>query len=154
MAGGGTGGHVIPALAVARELRARGHIGALHRNAARHGSEAGAGRGFSDRVDRDRRVESRGLAANADRRWRSCRSACGRPRACWIALAPAAVFSTGGYVAGPVLLAALWKRVPVVVMEPNAIPGFTHRTLARFVVARAGEFPERPRVGFRRAARK
>src|SRR6185312_15682948 len=30
--------------------------------------------------------------------------------------APAAVFSTGGYVAGPVLLAALWKRLPVVVM--------------------------------------
>lgn len=47
--------------------------------------------------------------------------------------APAAVFSTGGYVAGPVLLAAVWKRIPIVVMEPNAIPGFTHRHLARFV---------------------
>ncbi len=47
--------------------------------------------------------------------------------------APAAVFSTGGYVAGPVLLAAVWKRIPIVIMEPNAIPGFTHRHLARFV---------------------
>lgn len=48
-------------------------------------------------------------------------------------VAPAAVFSTGGYVAGPVLLAAVWKRIPIVIMEPNAIPGFTHRHLARFV---------------------
>jgi len=47
--------------------------------------------------------------------------------------APAAVVSTGGYVAGPVLMAAVWKRIPIVIMEPNAIPGFTHRHLARFV---------------------
>ena len=54
---------------------------------------------------------------------------------------PAAVFSTGGYVAGPVLLAALWKRVPVVVIEPNAIPGFTHRRLATFVARALLSFP-------------
>jgi UDP-N-acetylglucosamine--N-acetylmuramyl-(pentapeptide) pyrophosphoryl-undecaprenol N-acetylglucosamine transferase len=55
---------------------------------------------------------------------------------------PAAVFSTGGYVAGPVLIAALWKRIPVVVMEPNAIPGFTHRKLARFVTRALVSFEE------------
>jgi UDP-N-acetylglucosamine--N-acetylmuramyl-(pentapeptide) pyrophosphoryl-undecaprenol N-acetylglucosamine transferase len=55
---------------------------------------------------------------------------------------PAAVFSTGGFVAGPVLLAALWKRLPVVVMEPNAVPGFTHRKLARFVSRALVSFPE------------
>jgi UDP-N-acetylglucosamine--N-acetylmuramyl-(pentapeptide) pyrophosphoryl-undecaprenol N-acetylglucosamine transferase len=58
---------------------------------------------------------------------------------------PAAVFSMGGYVAGPVLLAALWKRIPVVVMEPNAIPGFTHRKLARFVARALVSFPETAR---------
>ena len=58
---------------------------------------------------------------------------------------PAAVFSMGGFVAGPVLLAALWKRVPVVVMEPNAIPGFTHRKLARFVARALVSFPEAAR---------
>ncbi len=58
---------------------------------------------------------------------------------------PAAIFSMGGFVAGPVLLAALWKRLPVVVMEPNAIPGFTHRRLARFVARALVSFPETAR---------
>ena len=57
----------------------------------------------------------------------------------------AAVFSMGGYVAGPVLLAALWKRLPVVVMEPNAMPGFTHRRLARFVSRALVSFEETAR---------
>src|SRR5581483_4211476 len=46
---------------------------------------------------------------------------------------PAAVFSMGGYAAGPVVLAALLKRVPLVVMEPNAMPGLTNRQVGRFV---------------------
>jgi UDP-N-acetylglucosamine--N-acetylmuramyl-(pentapeptide) pyrophosphoryl-undecaprenol N-acetylglucosamine transferase len=46
---------------------------------------------------------------------------------------PAALFSMGGYVAGPPVLAALLRGVPVVVMEPNAVPGFTNRHIARWV---------------------
>jgi len=46
---------------------------------------------------------------------------------------PAAVFSMGGYVAGPPVLAAIMKGVPVVVMEPNAVPGATNRWIARWV---------------------
>jgi UDP-N-acetylglucosamine--N-acetylmuramyl-(pentapeptide) pyrophosphoryl-undecaprenol N-acetylglucosamine transferase len=46
---------------------------------------------------------------------------------------PAAVFSMGGYVAAPVVLAAVLRGVPVVVMEPNAMPGLVSRSLARFV---------------------
>jgi UDP-N-acetylglucosamine--N-acetylmuramyl-(pentapeptide) pyrophosphoryl-undecaprenol N-acetylglucosamine transferase len=53
-----------------------------------------------------------------------------------------AVFSMGGYVAGPVLLAALWKRLPVVLMEPNAMPGFTHRKLAPFIAKALVSFEE------------
>jgi UDP-N-acetylglucosamine--N-acetylmuramyl-(pentapeptide) pyrophosphoryl-undecaprenol N-acetylglucosamine transferase len=53
-----------------------------------------------------------------------------------------AVFSMGGYVAGPVLLAALWRRLPTVVMEPNSIPGFTHRKLSRFVTRALVSFEE------------
>src|ERR1019366_6063273 len=59
--------------------------------------------------------------------------------------APEAVFSTGGYVAGPVLLAAVWKRIPIVIMEPNAVPGFTHRHLARFVTRALVSFSEAER---------
>ncbi len=128
----------------ARIARAR-TSGALRGRGARHGSEAGSGREFSHRVDRDRRLESRRASG---RRWR--RSA-NLPFSVWQAArmldraAPAAVFSTGGYVAGPVLLAAVWKRIPIVVMEPNAIPGFTHRHLARFVTRALVSFTEAER---------
>jgi UDP-N-acetylglucosamine--N-acetylmuramyl-(pentapeptide) pyrophosphoryl-undecaprenol N-acetylglucosamine transferase len=53
-----------------------------------------------------------------------------------------ALFSMGGYVAGPPVLAALVARIPVVVMEPNAVPGFTNRAIARFVSRALISFPE------------
>ena len=46
---------------------------------------------------------------------------------------PDAVFSMGGYVAGPVVIAAVLRRIPLVIMEPNALPGFTNRKIAPFV---------------------
>ena len=54
----------------------------------------------------------------------------------------AAVFSMGGYVAGPPVAAALLKRTPVVVMEPNAVPGFTNRIIGRLVSRALVSFPE------------
>jgi UDP-N-acetylglucosamine--N-acetylmuramyl-(pentapeptide) pyrophosphoryl-undecaprenol N-acetylglucosamine transferase len=54
----------------------------------------------------------------------------------------AAVFSMGGYVAGPPVLAALLRRVPVVIMEPNAVPGFANRVIGRFVARALISFPE------------
>jgi UDP-N-acetylglucosamine--N-acetylmuramyl-(pentapeptide) pyrophosphoryl-undecaprenol N-acetylglucosamine transferase len=144
MTGGGTGGHVIPAIAVARELRARGH------NVRFIGTQRG--------------IEAKLVpAADFPIEWivigglnrvgllKTMESLAELPWSCWQAsrmldrARPAAVFSMGGYVAGPVLLAALWKRIPVVVMEPNAIPGFTHRKLARFVARALVSFPETAR---------
>ena len=58
---------------------------------------------------------------------------------------PAAVFSLGGYAAGPVVLAALCKRLPLIVMEPNAIPGMTNRQVGRFVGRALLSFPEAAR---------
>jgi UDP-N-acetylglucosamine--N-acetylmuramyl-(pentapeptide) pyrophosphoryl-undecaprenol N-acetylglucosamine transferase len=144
MAGGGSGGHVIPALAVARELRARGHAASFI--GTRRGIEArlvpAAGFpiewieiGGLKRVGLRKTVST--LAAlpwsviQASRMLRRAR--------------PAAVFSTGGYVAGPVLLAALWMHIPIVVMEPNAVPGFTHRRLSKFVARALVSFPETAR---------
>jgi UDP-N-acetylglucosamine--N-acetylmuramyl-(pentapeptide) pyrophosphoryl-undecaprenol N-acetylglucosamine transferase len=44
-----------------------------------------------------------------------------------------ALFSMGGFVAGPAVLAGVWLRIPVVAMEPNAMPGFVHRVMARWI---------------------
>ena len=51
----------------------------------------------------------------------------------------------GGYVAGPPVLAALLRGVPVVVMEPNAVPGFTNRHIARWVKRALISFEETAR---------
>lgn len=140
MAGGGTGGHVLPALAVARELRARGH----------HVQFVGVERGMEAKLvpAADFPVEWIEIGGLNRVGFRQTLATLGElPFSIWQAArildraAPAAVFSTGGYVAGPVLLAAVWKRIPIVIMEPNAIPGFTHRHLARFVTRALVSFP-------------
>jgi UDP-N-acetylglucosamine--N-acetylmuramyl-(pentapeptide) pyrophosphoryl-undecaprenol N-acetylglucosamine transferase len=130
MAGGGTGGHVIPALAVARELRARGHE--VFFVGTERGLEAKLvpAEGFElQRIDIGglNRVTLRQKAVTMAK----------LPVAIWgcgkFVRASSAVFSMGGYVAGPPVMAALVRRKPVVVMEPNAIPGFTNRIISRFV---------------------
>jgi UDP-N-acetylglucosamine--N-acetylmuramyl-(pentapeptide) pyrophosphoryl-undecaprenol N-acetylglucosamine transferase len=141
MAGGGTGGHVLPALAVARELRLRGHQ--VRFVGVQRGIEAKLVPAAGFPIDW---IEIGGLNRVAFRQ--RMRSLGELPVSVWQAVrildgaAPAAVLSTGGYVAGPVLLAALWKRIPIVIMEPNAIPGFTHRRLARFVSRALVSFAE------------
>jgi UDP-N-acetylglucosamine--N-acetylmuramyl-(pentapeptide) pyrophosphoryl-undecaprenol N-acetylglucosamine transferase len=141
MAGGGTGGHVMPALAVARELRAQGH--AVRFIGTRGGLEAKLVPADGFPIEW---IEIGGLMRVGLRQ--TLITLAELPWSVWQVSRmldrerPAAVFSTGGFVAGPVLLAALWKRLPVIVMEPNAIPGFTHRKLARFVAQALLSFPE------------
>lgn len=141
MAGGGTGGHVIPALAVARELRVRGHE--VRFIGTRRGIEAKLVPAAEFPIDW---IEIGGLNRVGLRR--SLETLAELPWSIWHAarlldsMKPTAVFSMGGYVAGPVLLAALWKRLPVVAMEPNAIPGFTHRRLAPFIARALVSFEE------------
>jgi UDP-N-acetylglucosamine--N-acetylmuramyl-(pentapeptide) pyrophosphoryl-undecaprenol N-acetylglucosamine transferase len=66
-------------------------------------------------------------------------TALGLPRSIWSARGvlrrtqAAAVFSTGGFVAGPVMAAAVLAKLPLVVMEPNAVPGFANRRIAKHV---------------------
>jgi UDP-N-acetylglucosamine--N-acetylmuramyl-(pentapeptide) pyrophosphoryl-undecaprenol N-acetylglucosamine transferase len=57
-------------------------------------------------------------------------------------LDPDVVFSVGGYAAGPVALAARTLGVPVTLLEPNAVPGFTNRLLAPMVIRVYVAFPE------------
>ena len=128
MAGGGTGGHVIPSLAVAAELRRMGHEAVFV--GTRRGMEATivprAGYeiewieiGGLQRVGWQQTAKTLWqLPASVWKSWRVLK----KKRA-------AAVFSMGGYVAAPVMLAAAMGRVPVVVMEPNALPGLVARKM-------------------------
>jgi UDP-N-acetylglucosamine--N-acetylmuramyl-(pentapeptide) pyrophosphoryl-undecaprenol N-acetylglucosamine transferase len=144
MAGGGTGGHVIPALSVAHELARMGHkpvfIG------TRTGFEAKLipPSGFTLEYIQIGGLKRVGAA-------QTVRTIGQLPQSVLAVLRmferyrPSAIFSMGGYVAGPVVLAGLLRRVPLVVLEPNAIPGFTNR--------RAGRFVTRALLNFNEAAR-
>jgi UDP-N-acetylglucosamine--N-acetylmuramyl-(pentapeptide) pyrophosphoryl-undecaprenol N-acetylglucosamine transferase len=144
MAGGGTGGHVVPALAVAHELRSRGHSVVF----------IGVQRGMEAKLVPAENFPIEWIEIGGLRRVglrQTLATLAELPWSTWHAerilsrIKPAAVFSTGGYVAGPVLLAALWKHLPVVIMEPNAVPGFTHRNLGRFAARALVTFKETER---------
>jgi UDP-N-acetylglucosamine--N-acetylmuramyl-(pentapeptide) pyrophosphoryl-undecaprenol N-acetylglucosamine transferase len=132
MAGGGTGGHVIPALAVAGELRRRGHrpffVG------TRRGIEARLVPAAGFPIEW---IEIGGLKQVGG--VRMLRSLWQIPGSVLRVLAtirerrPAAVFSMGGYVAGPAMAAAWLKRIPMVLMEPNAVAGMTNRWMGKLV---------------------
>jgi UDP-N-acetylglucosamine--N-acetylmuramyl-(pentapeptide) pyrophosphoryl-undecaprenol N-acetylglucosamine transferase len=141
MAGGGTGGHVIPLLAVARELRDRGH------DAFFIGTDRGLEAGLVPaesfpleyiKIGGLNRVGLRRMLASY---WQLPASIL-RSLRLLRARRTAAVFSMGGYAAGPPVLAALLARLPVIVMEPNAIPGFTNRRIAGRVTRALVNFPE------------
>jgi UDP-N-acetylglucosamine--N-acetylmuramyl-(pentapeptide) pyrophosphoryl-undecaprenol N-acetylglucosamine transferase len=140
MAGGGTGGHVMPLLAVARELKADGHqsvfIGTRSGFEAKLVPQAGFPLEFIEIGGLNRVGLVRTLRSLAQLPFSVLRS-----RRLLDKYQPAAVFSSGGYAAGPVVLAALWKRSPLIVMEPNAMPGLTNRKIGRFVHRALLNFP-------------
>lgn len=141
MAGGGTGGHIIPALAVAEELRRRGHEAFFFgRNDGMEARLVPAA-GFSMEWIRIGALNRVSLLQRFKTLWQLPLSVL-RVARVFGARRPAAVFSMGGYVAGPVVLAAWLLRVPIVLMEPNAIPGLTNRRLARIAARALVNFPE------------
>ena len=141
--GGGTAGHVLPALAIATALRERGHdvhlVGSERGLEARLVPEAGfdltllPGRGIARRLTADNIGAVLGLL-------RAFVQAIGLVRR----HRPGAVVAVGGYASVACGLgAALW-RVPLVVHEQNAVPGAANRLLARFARACAVSFPDTP----------
>ena len=130
MAGGGTGGHVIPSIAVARELKQIGHevffIGTRQGMEAKLVPAAGFPIDWIE-ISGLKRVGGRQTLAAITRLPFSilaARNLLRKRRA-------AAVFSMGGYVAAPVMAAARMLKLPLAIMEPNAIPGVTNRRLGR-----------------------
>lgn len=155
-AAGGTGGHVFPALAVAAELESRVNRADTAKDPARSAriEFIGAGRAIEKRA-----IPAAGFTLNTIAAaglkgiggWRKVRNLLVLPVSFWEAgkllrsFRPQVVVGFGGYVAGPVMLEAALSGIPTVLIEPNASPGFTNRTLARFVRAAAIGFPDAAR---------
>ncbi len=144
VAGGGTAGHVLPALAVAEALVAAGHEpGEIHYIGATRGFETSVLPGtpyphtFYDVVGVQRRV-SRTNAAFIPKLTRATRSA----MRLFTRLQPKVVVSVGGYASLPAVLAARRRRVPVVVVSYDRRPGLASRLAARRAAASAVAYPD------------
>ena len=132
IAGGGTGGHIYPGIAVAEELkRLSPETRVLF---------VGGDRGLEGRVVPEAGFElatipARGLPRKA--LWRvpgallANAGAFAKAMGIVRSYAPDVVLGTGGYVSAPVVVAAWLARRPVILQEQNAVPGLTNRLLAR-----------------------
>lgn len=146
VAGGGTAGHVQPAIAIARALVARGHrVSSIEMVGSERGIESRLvpaagfpltllpGRGFERRLSLQNVRSLVALVVAFGRAWRLVRRK--RPRV---------VVSVGGYASVPCALAAVLRRVPIVVAEQNSAPGAANRLVGRFARACAVSFPATP----------
>jgi UDP-N-acetylglucosamine--N-acetylmuramyl-(pentapeptide) pyrophosphoryl-undecaprenol N-acetylglucosamine transferase len=150
LAGGGTGGHVIPALAIAHELKSQ------------YGAELlfiGTARGIENRLVPAAGFELRlvevGALKNVSLTTR-LKTFFDLPRAVWEShrilsdFHPDVVIGVGGYASGPAMLAAALTTIPTIAFEPNVVPGFANRVIAPMVSAAAVHFAETARY-FRRS---
>ena len=144
--GGGTAGHVNPALAVASALVARGHeTSSIHYAGSERGIEARLvpptgfpmtllpGRGIQRKLTPANLAAVGGLLVAFVRALRLL----GRLR-------PRVVVAVGGYASAAVALAAVLRRIPVIVAEQNLAPGAANRLIARFARASAVSFEGTP----------
>jgi UDP-N-acetylglucosamine--N-acetylmuramyl-(pentapeptide) pyrophosphoryl-undecaprenol N-acetylglucosamine transferase len=143
IAAGGTGGHIYPGIAVAKEI--------LRRDESSEVLFVGTARGLETKIVPDNGfqlslIHSAGLKnvgvvgklkglSILPKSFLEARQIIRQFR-------PHVVVGAGGYVSGPVLLMAAIMGVPTLVMDSNALPGFTNRQLARFVDRAALTFEE------------
>jgi UDP-N-acetylglucosamine--N-acetylmuramyl-(pentapeptide) pyrophosphoryl-undecaprenol N-acetylglucosamine transferase len=143
IAGGGTGGHIYPGVAIAQEFRRRDADTQILFVGTARGLETKIipREGFNlelievsalKRVSMVNRIKS---LLKLPKGFLDVRSLIKRVR-------PDVVIGVGGYASGPVVLTAALMDTPTMVAEQNALPGFTNRTLARFVKAAAVSFEE------------
>jgi UDP-N-acetylglucosamine--N-acetylmuramyl-(pentapeptide) pyrophosphoryl-undecaprenol N-acetylglucosamine transferase len=150
IAGGGTGGHVIPALAIARELR-DAHAAEVRFVGTARGLETRLvpESGFHLDLVRSGQLKNVSLATRL-------RTAIDLPLGVVECLRllrefrPQVVVGVGGYASGPAMLAALLLRLPTLAFEPNAVPGLANRLVGRWVSAAAVNFQQTQRY-FRHA---
>ena len=143
IAAGGTGGHIYPGIAVAKEM--------LRRDETSEVLFVGTARGLETRIVPDNGfqlslINSAGLknvgVAGKIKGLSVLPKSFLEARQIIRQFRPHVVVGAGGYVSGPVLLMAAIMGVPTLVMDSNALPGFTNRQLARFVDRAALTFDE------------
>jgi UDP-N-acetylglucosamine--N-acetylmuramyl-(pentapeptide) pyrophosphoryl-undecaprenol N-acetylglucosamine transferase len=143
IAGGGTGGHLYPGIAVAREL--------LKRMPHAEVTFVGTAQGIESRVipregltlDVIRSAGLKGKSLATVARGLSILPLSGLDA--WTVISrrqPSAVIGLGGYSSAPVVMLAALRGVPTLVMEQNAIPGFANRRLASFIDCAAVTYDE------------
>src|ERR1700733_1351206 len=141
IAGGGTGGHLYPGIAVARELLARRPEAEVSFAGTAHGIEARVvpREGFPLDLIRSRGVKRKSML---DRARGAALVPVGLADAWRLVSArrPSLVIGVGGYSSGPVVAVAALRGVPTMLLEQNAVPGLTNRLLSRVVRAAAVTF--------------
>ncbi len=142
IAGGGTGGHVIPALAIAQKLKQQMGAEVLFIGTAR-GMETRLvpQSGFALEMIQVGALKNVSLLTRAKTLFDLPRAiaACSR---ILTEFDPEVVIGVGGYASGPAMAAALRRRLPTLAFEPNVVPGFANRMIARWVSAAAVHFEE------------
>jgi UDP-N-acetylglucosamine--N-acetylmuramyl-(pentapeptide) pyrophosphoryl-undecaprenol N-acetylglucosamine transferase len=132
IAGGGTGGHLFPGVAIAEELRAREPDAAVRFVGTERGIEARVlpKLGWDLTVIKVSGLKTVGI-------WGAIRGLFRIPGALWQsrkvikAFRPDAVIGVGGYASGPVVMAARLMRIPTAICEQNSIPGLTNKILGK-----------------------
>ncbi len=142
IAGGGTGGHVIPALAIAQQLKKQFAAEVLF-----IGTPRGIETRLVPRAGFPLELIQVGALKNVSLLTR-VKTIFDLPRALWVSgrivsdFRPDVVIGVGGYASGPAMVAAIRRRIPTLAFEPNVVPGFANRMVARFVSAAAVHFEE------------
>ena len=150
IAGGGTGGHVIPALAIARELRDKAgvevrFVGTARGLETRLVPEAG----FALELIKVGQLKNVSMMTRV-RTLADLPLGVVRCMGLLRSFRPDVVIGVGGYASGPAMMAAVLLRVPTLAFEPNAVPGLANRIVGKMVSAAAVNFAETQRY-FRNA---
>jgi UDP-N-acetylglucosamine--N-acetylmuramyl-(pentapeptide) pyrophosphoryl-undecaprenol N-acetylglucosamine transferase len=139
IAGGGTGGHLFPGLAVAEELTARGHAVTFVGTARGIESKAVPQAGYPLELIDISGLKGSGFAGFVKGAYRVPKSL-GQSFSILRRTKPDLVVGVGGYASGPMVLAAWMSGRPTAILEQNSVPGVTNRTLGKFAKLIFGAF--------------
>ncbi len=133
ISGGGTGGHIYPALAVGRKLQ--------ERDSALRLTYVGTSRPVEKDIMARQGVDFipmkiegiKGMGLRSLKSWLILPLSFIKSASTLIRLRPDLVIGVGGFSSGPIVLLASWLRIPTLILEQNVLPGFTNRLLLRWV---------------------